>query len=124
NKAIVVADTGNPSGGYTDSEYASLGTTFDTLIDPLDRAAFGDPSDIDGNGRVVLFFTKTVNDLTPKGSSSYVGGYFYARDLFPTTGTADLDACPTSNVGEMFYIMVADPSRGGPFTKATVETEI
>jgi hypothetical protein len=124
NRAIVVADTGNPSGGYTDAEYASFGATFDTLIDPLDRQNFGDPSDIDHNGRVLLFFTKTVNDLTPKGSSSYIGGFFYARDLFPTTGTADLDACATSNVGEMFYVMVADPARGGVFTKANVATEV
>ena len=124
NRAIVVADTGNPSGGYTDAEYASFGATFDTLIDPLDRQNFGDPSDIDHNGHILLFFTKTVNDLTPKGSSSYIGGFFYARDLFPTTSTADLDACPTSNVGEMFYIMVADPSRGGVFTKANVLTEV
>jgi hypothetical protein len=58
NSTIVVADTLNPTGGYTDAEYASLGVTFDTLIDPLDRAAFGDPSDIDGNKRIVLFFTK------------------------------------------------------------------
>jgi hypothetical protein len=124
NRAIVVADTGNPSGGYTDAEYASFGVTFDTLIDPLDRQNFGDPSDIDHNGRVLLFFTKTVNDLTPKGSSSYIGGFFYARDLFPITSTADLDACPTSNVGEMFYVMVADPARGGVFTKANVTTEV
>lgn len=124
NRAIVVADTGNPTGGYTDAEYASFGTTFDTLIDPLDRENFGDPSDIDHNGRVLLFFTKTVNDLTPVGSSSYIGGFFYARDLFPVVGTADLPACPTSNVGEMFYVMVADPSRGGVFTKANVATEV
>lgn len=124
NKAIVIADTDNPAGGYTDAEFAAFGATFDTLIDPLDRQNFGDPSDIDHNGKVILFFTKTVNDLTPVGSSSYIGGFFYARDLFPTAATADLDACPTSNVGEMFYIMVADPSRGGVFTKANVATEV
>jgi hypothetical protein len=124
NRAIVVADTGNPAGGYTDAEYASLGATFDTLIDPLDRAAFGDPSDIDGNGKIVLFFTKTVNDLTPKSSTSYIGGFFYARDLFPATKTADFDACATSNMGEMFYIMVPDPNRGGPFAKSNVASEV
>ncbi|MDB4874190.1 MAG: Peptidase hyicolysin [Gemmatimonadetes bacterium] len=124
NRAIVVADTGNPSGGYTDAEYASFATTFDTLIDPLDRQAFGDPTDIDGNGRILLFFTKTVNDLTPATSSSYVGGFFFGRDLFPATATVDFDACPTSNMGEMFYIMVPDPARGGPFTKTNVLSEV
>ncbi|HTE47705.1 MAG TPA: hypothetical protein VK636_20855 [Gemmatimonadaceae bacterium] len=124
NRAIVVADTGNPSGGYTDAEYTSFGTVFDTLIDPLDRLNFGDPSDIDGNGRMVLFFTKTVNDLTPKNSGSYIGGFFFARDLFPVTTTTDLSGCATSNFGEMFYVMVPDPVRAGPFSKANVATEV
>jgi hypothetical protein len=124
NRAIVVADTVNPSGGYTDDEYTSLGVAFDTLVDPLDRAAFGDPTDIDHNGRIVLFFTKAVNDLTPKTSSSYVGGFFDGRDLFPTTSTVDFDGCAGSNVGEMFYVMVPDPSRGGAFSKNNVASEV
>lgn len=124
NRAIVVADTVNPSGGYTDDEYAALGTSFDTLVDPLDRAAFGDPSDIDHNGKIVLFFTKAVNDLTPKTSNSYVGGFFDGRDLFPTASTIDFDGCTGSNVGEMFYVMVPEPSRGGPFAKNNVASEV
>src|SRR5262249_18118019 len=40
NKAIIVADTANPAGGFTDAEYQSIGVTFDTLVDPIDRAAF------------------------------------------------------------------------------------
>jgi hypothetical protein len=124
NTAIVVADTLNPAGGYSDAEYASFGATFDTLIDPLDRQAFGDPSDIDHNGHIVLFFTKAVNDLTPASSASYVGGFFHGRDLFPAKATTDFDACPSSNVGEMFYVMVPDPKRGGAFTKANVQSEV
>ncbi len=124
NKAIVVADTLNPTGGYTDAEYASLGATFDTLVDPLARSAFGAPTDIDGNGRVLMFFTKTVNDLTPTTSTSYVGGFFFARDLFPQVATPTYNACDGSNMGEMFYIMVPDPSRGGAFTKTNVATEV
>src|SRR5207244_2703478 len=33
--SIVVADDANPSGGFTNAEYASIATTFDTLVDPL-----------------------------------------------------------------------------------------
>jgi hypothetical protein len=124
SKAIIVADTANPTGGFTDTEYAAFGNTFDTVVDPLDRDAFGDPSDIDGNGRVVIFFTSTVNDLTPKTSSSYVAGFFFSRDLFPTVATANYDACAGSNMGEMFYVMVPDPTRAGAFTKASVTTEV
>ncbi|HEX7020852.1 MAG TPA: hypothetical protein VF159_12615 [Gemmatimonadaceae bacterium] len=105
--AVVVADTGNPTGGFTDAEYQSIGITFDTLVNAVDTAAFGTPSDIDNNGRVILFFTKAVNALTPRGAGSVVLGYFYSRDLLPKTSTAG--DCPGSNVAEMFYLMVPDP---------------
>lgn len=109
DKAIVVADTANPAGGFTSSDYTSIAAAFDTLIDPVARANFGDPTDIDENGRVVLFFTRAVNELTPANSSAYVGGFFFARDLFPAAGVG-ADVCAGSNVGEMFYLMVPDPS--------------
>jgi hypothetical protein len=119
-KAIIVADTVNPTGGFTNAEYQSIGVTFDTLVDPMDTRYFGAPSDIDNNGHVVIFFTKAVNDLTPASSSSYVGGFFFARDLFPLASTPTLDGCPTSNVGEMFYLMVPDPTRSSVFSKTNV----
>ena len=122
-KAIVVADTTNPAGGYTDADYASIAETFDNLVDPTDTKAFGSPTDIDGNGHVVLFFTRAVNELTPAQSTSYVAGFFYARDLFPATATADFQACASSNGGEMFYLLVPDPTgivNGNKFTKSNV----
>ena len=123
SKAIIVADTTNPASGYTDADYASIASTFDNLVDPTDTKAFGSPTDIDGNGHVVLFFTRAVNELTPANSSSYVGGFFYARDLFPSTATTDFQACAASNGGEMFYLMVPDPNgvvNGNKFTKTAV----
>jgi hypothetical protein len=106
DKAIVVADTANPAGGFTTAEYQAFGVTFDTLIDPIDRAAFGGPSDIDNNGRVVVFFTRKVNELTDAGSGGIVLGYVYRRDLYPKTGEV---TCPGSNVAEIMYILVPDP---------------
>jgi hypothetical protein len=106
DKAIVVADTANPLGGFTDAEYRSMGVTFDTLVDPVDRAAFGAVTDIDNNGHVVMFFTRAVNELTPAGASVSVLGFFYGRDLLPKTVAPG--PCPGSNVGEMFYLMVPD----------------
>lgn len=122
-KAIVVADTLNPSNGYTQAEYASIATTFDDVVDAIDTKAFGQPSDIDGNGHVVLYFTSAVNALTPKNAGYYIGGFFYSRDLFPNTSTATIDACATSNVAEMFYLLVPDPSgaiNGNAFSKTFV----
>lgn len=108
NRAIVVADTANPSGGFTSAEYNSIGVTFDTLINPIDSAAFGNVTDIDHNGRVIMFFTRAVNELTPTGSpGGVVLGFYYRRDLYQKTGNADGN-CPGSNVAEMFYLMVPD----------------
>ncbi len=105
NHAVVLADTANPTGGFTDEEYASFAATFDTLVHPVDTAAFGAPADIDGNGRVVILFTKAVNALAAPGQQRlFVIGFFTERDLLPTR------ECATSNVAEMFYLMVPDPA--------------
>ncbi len=121
NKAIIVADTANPAGGFTDAEYQSLGVTFDTLVYDMDVSNFGAPTDIDSNGHIILFFTRAVNELTPANSGSVVLGFFYARDLYPKTGSA---ACPTSNQAEMFYLVVPDPTgiAGHILNKAYVST--
>ncbi|MGH7619667.1 MAG: hypothetical protein ACREPM_20835, partial [Gemmatimonadaceae bacterium] len=124
NKAIVVADTANPAGGFTDAEYQSIGVTLDTLVDPVDRAAFGDVTDIDNNGRVILFFTRAVNELTTPGSSAVVLGYFYSRDILPKTMSAG-ETCVGSNLAEMMYLLVPDTAgvvNGNPRTKTQVVT--
>ena len=122
NKAIIVTDTANPPGGFTDAEFQSIGVTFDTLVDPVDRAAFGSPSDIDNNGHVIMFFTRAVNELTAANSSTVVLGFFYQRDLLPTGGAT---ACAGSNAGEMFYLLVPDTGgviNGNKRSKAQVVT--
>jgi Peptidase M30. len=110
NNAIIIADTTNPSGGFTDDEYKSFATTFDTLINPIDVQAFGQPTDIDNNGKIVIFFTKEVNLLTPRGSPGVIGGFFFERDLFPLSDTNDFAGCAGSNLAEMFYVLVPDPN--------------
>jgi hypothetical protein len=124
--AIVIADTANPTGGYTDQEYLTVGQQFDDVY-AMDVAAFGDPTDIDSNGKIVMFFTRAVNEMTPKGSSSVVGGFFYGRDLFPKADTPELgpgSGCATSNFSEMFYLAVPDPNAlvngNTTFTKAFI----
>jgi len=126
NHAIVIADTANPTGGYTDAEYLTVGQQFDDVY-AMDVAAFGDPTDIDTNGKIVMFFTRAVNEMTPKGSGSVVGGFFYGRDLFPKQDSPVLgpgSGCATSNVSEMFYLAVPDPNAlvngNTTFTKAFI----
>jgi len=59
--AVVVADTANPSGGLTDAEYRRVAEQFDELVHPVVTQAFGEPADVDRNGRVVVFYTRAVN---------------------------------------------------------------
>jgi hypothetical protein len=110
-KSIVLADTLNPTGGFTDADYARFAARFDTLVYPLDTDAFGAPTDIDGNGKVVILFTRAVNELTPAGASFFVGGFFYSRDLYPASNPSNPGfVCAASNEGEMFYMLAPDPA--------------
>ncbi|WP_411280033.1 Ig domain-containing protein [Gemmatimonas sp.] len=109
-KSIILSDTDNPTGGYTDIEYAAVAATFDTLVFPMDTTAFGSPSNISGYGKIILFYTRAVNALTPSGAGYTIGGFFFARDLYPKTARNGLAACAASNEAEMFYLLAPDPN--------------
>jgi hypothetical protein len=126
-RAVVVADDANPAGGFTSEDYARIAQTFTDSVYPLDTRNFGVPADIDANqGRVVIFYTRAVNELTPRNSDFYIGGFFHPRDLFPkTSSNPNLQACATSNYAEMFYMLVPDPNgdvNGNPRTKGFVDS--
>lgn len=108
--SIVLADPKNPNGGFTNAEYREIAKTFDDRIHPVIAENFGLPADIDGNDRVLIYYTRAVNEMTPPGSSGYVAGFFFARDLFPKVGNQQMEGCSGSNEAEIFYLMVPDPS--------------
>jgi hypothetical protein len=118
---MILEDTSNPPGGFTDEEYAAIAVTVDTLVVPVNTAAFGEPTDIDANGRIAIVFTRAVNELTPRGAGGVVLGFYYSRDLLPRSGASG--ECPGSNVAEIFYVMVPDPGAvlGDARTKAYVQ---
>jgi hypothetical protein len=101
NKTIVLSDVTSPAGGYTSQEMIDFGTAFDTLGYGLDTLNFGNPTDIDANGRVAILFTPSVNSI-PAPPGAVVGGLFAGRDLEPVA------TCAASNEGEMFYMPVPD----------------
>jgi hypothetical protein len=109
-RAIIVVDKQNPEGGFTDDEYRAYAEAFDAQVWPTVTQHFGEPHDIDNNQRVVIFFTRAVNELTPPGQDWYVGGVFAARDLFPVEGNRRLGGCAGSNEAEMLYMLVPDPN--------------
>jgi hypothetical protein len=104
--SIIVADNANPSGGLTQAQYQQVASTFDNQIWASDTENFGEPADIDDNGKVILFYTLAVNQLTDPDSADegYVGGYFFPGDVFPA------GSCSTGNNAEMFYLLAPDPN--------------
>jgi hypothetical protein len=121
DRAVVVADTGNP-GGFSSFEYLEMASAFDTLVYPVVTGHMGEPEDIDGNGRVILFFTRAVNELTPRDASTVTLGFFWSGDLFPEVGTERLEACPAANQAEIVYLISPDPLGrvGPPFSSTEV----
>lgn len=98
-QAVIYVDETAPVGGFTDLELTAFAATFDDVIHPTVSGAFGAVSDLDGNERVVILFTPTVNRLTSAGADGFVGGFFYGLDLLDRDG---------SNRGEVFYALVPD----------------
>ncbi len=99
--AVLYVDVTSPAGGLQDSDFSALGRAFDDLIHPAVTSGFGEPSDLDGNERVAILFTPTVNRLTPRGQDGFVAGFFFGVDLLPER--------EGSNAGEVFYALVPDP---------------
>ena len=102
--AVLVYDNGNPSGGFDAARTDSLVARFERVAWPAITNAFGTPTDLDGNGRVVLFLTRAVNERTPVSSSVVNEGYVASRDLLSAS------ACPRSNEGEVIYLLAPDPN--------------
>jgi hypothetical protein len=56
---------------------------------------------------VIAFYTRAVNELSPPASSSVVLGFFSSKDVFSND---PLSGCTNSNQGEVFYMLVPDPT--------------
>ena len=105
-RAIIVEDKDNPAGGFTSQDFDDIAADFDGTIYATDVAYFGDPTDMDSNSRIVIFFTKAVNELD--GPAGFAGSV----DLVPAS------QCAASNEGEYFYARAPDPTgaHGDPFS--------
>jgi hypothetical protein len=101
---LVYIDTLAPGGGFTGAQLNAFGALFDQTLYPIDTAAFGPPTDLDNNGRVIMLMTPTVNADSPAAtcnSQGFVAGFFDSGDF---DGPTD----PNSNQGEIFYSIVPD----------------
>jgi hypothetical protein len=104
---LVYIDTLSPASGFTADQLQAFGVLFDQTLYPIDTAAFGPPTDIDGNGHVIMLMSPAVNALTKASdcqTKGFIAGYFDELDL----GGAPTDT--NSNHGEVFYSVVPDPA--------------
>jgi hypothetical protein len=101
SEAAVFVDQAAPAGGFTTADLQAFAARFDDVMHPVVTDAFGSESDLDGNQRVIMLFTPVVNAMTPRGSSGFIGGFFFGNDLLNGSN---------SNQGEVFYALVPDPT--------------
>jgi hypothetical protein len=103
---LIYADTATPENGFTPLRILRFGDVFDQTLFPIDTAAFGRPTDIDGNGRLIVLMTPRVNALVSETeclADGFITGYFFGFDLVST----DVNR---SNRGEVFYMLTPDVS--------------
>jgi len=101
---LLYIDTTATTGALTPDQQLQFGRYVDQTLYAVDTAAFGGPSDVDGNGRVIMLMSPVVNADTPKAScatAGYTAGFFDPGDF---NGPAD----PNSNQGEVFYAIAPD----------------
>ena len=109
-RVAIFVDNAAPAGGYTDTDLDDVRTLFDQHLYPIDTAAFGPESDVDGNQVVIVLLTQRVNALSPDCNTSgrIILGYFYGADLLPRSKEN-----PGSNHAEIFYGLVPDADNTG-----------
>lgn len=100
-EGIWVEDVTIPTG-FGEARYQTLSDQFDDQVIGVLDDWYGRPTDIDGNGRVVIVMTNELNrrlDRNGGGTLAFVTN----ADLAPT------DECRASSEGEYFYYLSPDP---------------
>jgi hypothetical protein len=123
-KAQIALDVNAPTA-FTTSDFTAIAAEFDDLIFKTDTSWFGAPTDINKDGRITILYTPEVNKFTRRGSSTYIGGFFWGGDLFTKEDYARATPplqCPQTNEQEVFYLLTADPTGafGDPRSTALV----
>jgi len=102
---LLYVDTLTAVNGFASGDLSGVGNLFDQTLYPIDINAFGQPSDIDQNGHLIMLMTPVVNALTPSADckdAGYIAGFFTGYDLASTS--------TDSNQGEVFYTIAPDPA--------------
>ena len=89
-RGIWLRDDANVGTGFTDEDYQGLSDQLDNFIFDVDTSYFGEPTDLDGNARIVVLVTQQLNEDSPKTL-----GFVTSADFFPVS------ACRRSNFAEV-----------------------
>jgi hypothetical protein len=106
---LIYVDTRAEGPDVPDAVLAQVGDRFDNQTYEVNRAAFGAETDVDGNGRIIVLMTATVNAANTQETvdqGSLLTGFFFAIDLLFHPA-----ANPFANDGEIFYTLVPDPDK-------------
>jgi hypothetical protein len=103
-RALIYQDLNAPANGLATADFQTLGSRFDDPIYSSVTGAFGNPSDLDANGRIIILLTPVVNAMTARGASGFIAGFFYGCDLVSRS------SCSGTNSAEIFYTLTADPA--------------
>ncbi len=100
---FIIVEDNRLAGRFTEEDYIDLDRELDEFIAPVSDDYFGRPDDLDGNQRVIAFFTGEVNRLSEPGSGSITIGFHWSGNLF------DPADCPASNEAEIVWLIGPDP---------------
>ena len=115
---LLYVDTLTAANGFATGDLSGIGNLFDQTLYPIDIDAFGQPSDTDENGRLIMLMTPVVNALTPSADcekEGYIAGFFTGYDLASTS--------TDSNQGEVFYTVAPDPAGASSCTHTVADIE-
>lgn len=107
-RGIWLEDVANPTPGYTTADFQVLSNAFDNVIYATDVAYFGEPTDIDSNGRTLIVITAEVNKFATSAGTGPLG-FVSLTDFLPRTDPNPDNACASSDAGEIFYGLAPDP---------------
>jgi hypothetical protein len=85
--------------------------TVETLVIPRVEAIWGKPADIDGDGRIAVLFSGTLND------ENLATGFFNPTDFFEKNDDAKSEAYnPSSNEMDIIYVGMPVSDRDSPYS--------
>jgi hypothetical protein len=104
-RSVVLEDIAAPLAGTMDEDFRQVGREFDDVMFDILQQNFGNPlamdAQLDADGRVMMLFSKAVNDL------GGVAGFVFSGDFY------DRALCESSDQAEVFYAMVPTSQEGG-----------